>query len=107
VVVGGAGLYYFTVNVKLRDLPDFFKGIRRGATAKDLAPVYYTPYQRLRDENGNCPPPDPDKLVKWRGTQEDHWHYIEWNANPDDCTYYPKFKSSPADPGSEYTEISR
>ena len=77
-------------------------------TARDLAPPEakaMTEYRSDRNDNGDCEPMDPDKNVKWRGSDDSHWHYIEWNQDRD-CANHPKFKTG-RDPGPNWREIPR
>jgi RHS repeat-associated protein len=101
----GAGAV-FTIYVSARYLPRLIEAIRRGINARDAAPVRYDPYPTTKDPDGNCDPPDPEKKVKWRGSDGSHWHYIEWHQNPVDCMNYPKYQTGP-DPGPGYREIPR
>ena len=98
-----------TIYVSVAHLPELLDAIRKQVTAQEKAPVRFDPYNVAKDENGNCPPPDPTKLVKWQGSGSDHWHWIAWNArkNDDDCTYFPDWKTGPNDPGPQYKEIPR
>ena len=74
-------------------------------TARDLAPVHFAPYATAK-RDGSCEPPDPDKYVKWRGSDAQHWHYIDWNQDQITCIAYPTFATGP-DPGPRWREIPR
>jgi len=78
----------------------------RGITARDAASVNYPPDARGKDANGKCNPTDPQKYVKWRGSDAAHWHYIDWNQNTSTCVAYPVFMTGP-DPGPKWREIPR
>jgi hypothetical protein len=106
VVVTGATLTIYVVWPHLKQLVDLIF-MRR--TARDYAPNFDR-YNPGRDQNGNCNPMDPDKFVKWKGTPDlngDHWHWIEWNQNPDSCEAFPVFRTGRNDPGARYREIPR
>jgi len=75
-------------------------------TSRAYAPKYAT-YNTGKNSNGGCNDPDPSKNVKWKGTEDpnnEHWHYITWNVNPD-CEAFPDYQISAKDPGDAYREI--
>ena len=94
-----------TIYVLAPEIQELITAIQSQITSRDAAPVYYPPYNAGRDSNGKCKPPDPSKYVKWQGTGGDHWHWIEWNQNPQDCMTYGKYRSGANDPGPQWHEI--
>ena len=65
------------------------------------------PYYPGADADGKCPPPDPGKYVKWRGSDDVHWHYVDWNqAPPPSCWVHPVFRTGP-NPGPLWRETPR
>ncbi len=75
-------------------------------TARDYyPPIATTKIAGTKDPNGGCSPLPPGHKVKWRGSDNSHWHYVVWNQSPD-CVWHPTVLTGP-DPGPEWTEIPR
>jgi RHS repeat-associated protein len=92
IVLGGVALWQTGVlqNIFLRGKSDPISGLK--------------PTNPGRDASGRCNPcpPNPDP---WQApsdahgsTSGTHWHWIEWNQNPDTCECYPKRVSGPTRP---------
>ena len=103
----GVGLGVYTIYVTWPQLQALVDALRRGITSRLAAPVTYASYYPGVQADGNCIPPDPDRYVKWRGSDDLHWHYIDWNqAPPPSCWVFPIFRTGP-DPGPRWREIPR
>ncbi len=101
VIAVGVSIY-----VAWPNLQELIRAIQRGITARGAAPISYPSYRVGRRADGNCDDPDPDKYVKWKGSDDEHWHYIDWNINKIDCIAFPVFRTG-SDPGPRFREISR
>jgi RHS repeat-associated protein len=97
----------WVITVLAPKVPELVNIMNRGSTARANAPVRYYPESRGRNANGDCNPPDSDKYVKWRGTGDDHWHWIDWNQDPITCIAWPIYRDGPNDPGPKFHEIAR
>ncbi len=74
-------------------------------------PITLNPRQGTRDKNGDCVTTDRPPQYKWQAINQQgmqagvlHWHWIQWNLNPDDCVWFPKRQEGP-DPGPDYILI--
>jgi RHS repeat-associated protein len=83
---------------------DFVHFARR--VARHYARLQWSQHNTGRDGDGNCRPVDPSKFEKYLGTTPDHWHWVEWNVDPETCEARPTFKSGP-DPGPDWQQVPR